>query len=207
MSIFGIVPVKPFIQGKSRLAEVLSDRERIHLNKTLLAHTLVALLEVSHIQGIWVISRDPGVLTMARYYRVKTIHEYGCTHLNSALRQATAFAQLRPSDGVLILPADLPLLKPEDIRKIIAKSVKSPIIVINPDRRGTGTNALLVQPNGMIDYSFGENSFRKHCSQAIARHIPLEIVKLPSIGMDLDLPEDLDDLHGSGAELLKELFH
>jgi len=64
--------------------------------------------------------------------------------------------------------------------------------VIAPDRHEQGTNALLISPSGLIEYDFGENSFQRHCEQAKKSGARLEIVNLPSLGLDLDLPEDLE---------------
>jgi len=47
-------------------------------------------------------------------------------------------------------------------------------------------------PAGQIEYEFGEDSFQRHCDRAIKSGARLEIVELPSLALDLDLPEDLD---------------
>ena len=92
----------------------------------------------------------------------------------------------------MILPADLPLISEEDVLTLIERAVNPPVVVIAPDRHGKGTNALLLSPSGLIDYDFGENSFEKHCELAKASGARLEIVDLPTLGLDLDLPEDLE---------------
>jgi 2-phospho-L-lactate guanylyltransferase (CobY/MobA/RfbA family) len=66
------------------------------------------------------------------------------------------------------------------------------VVVIAPDRHEKGTNALLISPTGLIEYDFGEDSFQRHCQRAIDAGARLEIVNLPSLGLDLDLPEDLE---------------
>jgi 2-phospho-L-lactate guanylyltransferase (CobY/MobA/RfbA family) len=55
----------------------------------------------------------------------------------------------------------------------------------------------LISPSGLIEYDFGDGSFQKHCELAKQAGARLEIVDLPSLGLDLDLPEDL--------EIIKEL--
>jgi 2-phospho-L-lactate guanylyltransferase (CobY/MobA/RfbA family) len=50
----------------------------------------------------------------------------------------------------------------------------------------------LISPSGLIEYDFGENSFQRHCQRAQEAGARLEIVNLPSLGLDLDLPEDLE---------------
>ncbi len=67
-----------------------------------------------------------------------------------------------------------------------------PVVVIAPDRHGKGTNALLMSPSGLIEYDFGEDSFQRHCDRVRASGARLEIVDLPSLGLDLDIPEDLE---------------
>ncbi len=75
---------------------------------------------------------------------------------------------------------------------LIDKASKPPVVVIAPDRHCKGTNALLMVPAGLIEYDFGENSFQRHCERARQAGANLEIVELPSLGLDLDLPEDLE---------------
>jgi 2-phospho-L-lactate guanylyltransferase len=92
----------------------------------------------------------------------------------------------------LVLPADLPLISREDILTLIERASEPPVVVIAPDRHGKGTNALLISPAGLIEYDFGENSFQRHCERVGQAGARLEIVNLPSLGLDLDLPEDLE---------------
>jgi 2-phospho-L-lactate guanylyltransferase (CobY/MobA/RfbA family) len=47
-------------------------------------------------------------------------------------------------------------------------------------------------PAGLIEYDFGEGSFQRHCERVKKVGANLEIVELPSLGWDLDLPEDLE---------------
>jgi len=101
-------------------------------------------------------------------------------------------AQVYATRGVLVLPADLPLLSRQDVLALLDRAVKPPVVVIAPDRHRKGTNALLMAPAGLIDYDFGDNSFERHCARAIKAGARLEIVELPSLGLDLDLPEDLE---------------
>jgi 2-phospho-L-lactate guanylyltransferase len=112
--------------------------------------------------------------------------------LNTALARATVMAQVQATHGILVLPADLPLLTADDVRALIDRAAKPPVVVIAPDRHGKGTNALLMVPPGQIEYDFGEGSFQKHCDRATKSGARLEIVNLPSLGLDLDVPEDLE---------------
>jgi 2-phospho-L-lactate guanylyltransferase len=192
MALWAIVPVKPLRRGKSRLAGMLSEDERTILNQDLLEHTLKVLTELKELDQVLVVSRDPHALTIARNHGAKTVQEDGQPQLNTALARATVVAQVHSIRGILVLPADLPLLTPDDVIALIDRAAKPPVVVIAPDRHGKGTNALLMVPAGQIEYDFGEDSFQRHCERARKSGARLEIVELPSLGLDLDLPEDLE---------------
>ncbi len=192
MTLWAIVPVKPLRRGKSRLAGTLSEDERTELNRALLQHSLETLSSVSGVDEILVVSRDPNALMIAREHGARTVQEDGQPHLNTALKRATVVAQVYATRGVLILPADLPLVTREDIQTLLDRAVKPPVVVIAPDRHMKGTNALVIAPAGTIEYDFGENSFQRHCERAKQAGARLEIVELPSLGLDLDVPEDFE---------------
>lgn len=186
------MPVKPLRLGKSRLSSVLNDDDRAKLNRRLLLHTITILRQIREIHQVLVISRDPQALALARRQGVRTVQETTGSQLNRALARATMVAMRNRSQGVLIVPADIPSLTPQDIEAFIAKSIDPPVVVISPDRRLEGTNALLVSPPGLIQYDFGENSFARHCERARQAGARLEIVDLPNLAVDIDLPEDLN---------------
>jgi len=196
MTIWAIVPVKPLRRGKSRLAGTLSEDERTQLNKLLLEHTLATLTGLKEIKQVLVVSRDPSALALARENGARTLQEDGSPQLNTALTRATLVAQGYATEGVLVLPADLPLLAREDILTMIEQATYPPVVVIAPDRHQEGTNALLISPAGLIEYDFGPGSFRRHCDRALHAGAHLEICTLQSIALDLDLPEDLILLNG-----------
>ncbi len=192
MTLWAIVPVKPLRHGKSRLSGSLTEDERAHLNEALLEHTLKTLAELKEVEQALVVSRDPHALTVARNYGARTVREDGQPGLNTALKRATVVAQLYATRGVLVLPADLPLLTRDDLLTLIARATDPPVVVIAPDRHKKGTNAILMSPAGLIEYDFGEGSFRRHCERAKKAGARLEIVELPTLGLDLDLPDDLE---------------
>lgn len=192
MTLWAIVPVKPLRRGKSRLAGTLSEDERTELNRILLERTLTTLSELKEVEQVLVVSRDPHALTIARNHGARTLREDGQPQLNTALKRATVVAQVYATRGVLVLPADLPLITQEDLHALIERATDPPVVVIAPDRHEKGTNALLMSPAGLIEYDFGENSFKRHCDRARKAGARLEIVDLPSFGLDLDLPEDLE---------------
>ena len=192
MTLWAIVPVKPLRRGKSRLAGALTEDERAELNRLLLERTLRTLTDLKEVEEVLVVSRDSSALALARELGARTVQEDGAPALNTALKRATVVAQVYALRGVLVLPADLPLLTREDILALLERATDPPVVVIAPDRHHKGTNALLLSPTNLIDYDFGRDSFKRHCERARKAGARLEIVDLPSLGLDLDVPEDLE---------------
>ncbi len=192
MSLWAIVPVKPLRRGKSRLSASLDPGERTQLNQALLERTLKTLIDLPQIDEVLVVSRDSSALALARELGARTVQEDGAPSLNTALRRATVIAQVYASRGVLVIPADLPFLTAHDVSALLDRAADPPVVVIAPDRRRRGTNALLLSPADLIEYDFGGNSFVRHCERARRAGARLEVVELPSLGLDLDLPEDLE---------------
>ena len=192
MALWAIVPVKPLRHGKSRLAGILSQDERAGLNQRMLTHTIDILRGIPQIDQVLVVSRDPAALALARDHGARTVQENGSNELNTALSRATILARSHITRGVLIVPADLPLLTPEDVQVMMERAVDPPVVVVAPDRHHQGTNALLISPVGLIEYDFGPGSFQRHCDRAVERGARLEVCELPSLALDVDLPEDLE---------------
>ncbi len=184
-----IVPCKPFAEAKQRLAVVLDEQSRMRLARDLLMHTISILNRANGVARIAVISQDNEALRLARRSGAWAIWE---THrgLNEALEQATRVAQANGINGVLVLPADLPELIVGDIDGMTGLAEPPPRVVIAPDRREEGTNALVINPAGLIQYAFGERSFYEHVKRAEQSGARVEVYRSPGLGFDLDLPED-----------------
>ena len=192
MTLWAIVPVKPLRRGKSRLSGTLTEDERTELNRLLLERTLKTLTDLKQVEQVLVVSRDSSALAIARDLGARTVQEDGAPALNTALKRAPIVAQVYAWRGVLIIPADLPLLSATDILALLERATNPPVVVIAPDRHKKGTNALLLSPADIIEYDFGRDSFKRHCGRAEKAGARLEVVDLPSLGLDLDLPEDLE---------------
>jgi 2-phospho-L-lactate guanylyltransferase len=117
--IWAIVPVKPLRESKSRLSGVLTPDERAELTSFLLQRTLRILHQVSAIDQVMVVSRDPAVLKIARQSGAMTLVEGSRPGLNVALLRAAYVAAAQRATSLLILPSDLPLLTTADIEMML----------------------------------------------------------------------------------------
>jgi 2-phospho-L-lactate guanylyltransferase (CobY/MobA/RfbA family) len=82
--------------------------------------------------------------------------------------------------------------EPSGEREHRARDEGRPTVVVAPCRHGTGTNALLIYPPGLIPFAFGPDSFAAHCAAARAAGVEPIIYRSDTIALDLDTPEDLE---------------
>lgn len=242
MSLWLLIPVKPFAESKTRLASVLAPHERTALSRQLLHDVLARSRAAAQFDHILVISRDPAVLTLAAALGAQTLREsphqvaavpmplataaevaagiarphtpsYGESaparltvrdrpsapaeaRLNAALRAGRAHACAAGAHGILVLPADLPLLTEHDLTTLataLRPAVSAPKaghVVLAPSHDG-GTNALGLAPPHAIDFAFGPQSFDRHRALAQTATCTVTVVRSPTLDYDLDLPEDL----------------
>lgn len=192
MSLWAIVPVKSFRDGKSRLTGTLNDSDRFRLIINLLENTLKILLASEFIERVVVVSKDDQALLSASQCGATPLKEVAGLDLNSAITYGVQFAASQSVDSVLIIPADLPLLRLEDLNALICGADPAPCVAIAPDRHQDGTNALLVSPPAAIHFQYGPGSFQKHIDQSKQRGMKVQIVHSWSFELDLDLPDDLE---------------
>jgi 2-phospho-L-lactate/phosphoenolpyruvate guanylyltransferase len=195
MSTWVIIPVKPLRLAKSRLAAVLTPEQRQRLAEAMLRHVLSVVRSVPQVTGTLVISRDNRALALAREYGAKTVQETGTPELNTALLRATQVVASWRTDGVLILPADLPLLAPQDVSGIIKMGHDDTCVVLATDRNKDGTNAMLVRPPGLIQYAYGPGSFQRHGVLARDAGASVYLYNSERLVQDIDLPEDIENYY------------
>ncbi len=192
MKLWLLVPVKPFGEGKSRLADVLAPAARAALSREMLARILDQAHAAHALAGIIVVSRDPNALAQASMAGVESVHESG-HDLNLALVEASQQAMTHGAEAILVLPADLPLVTAADIRQLYALGRTQAGIVIAPSPDG-GTNALLLRPPDTIKFAFGRGSFARHHQLAQSAGVPVQVFESPTLAFDVDRPEDLASL-------------
>ena len=153
MTIDALVPFKDLAQAKSRLALVLSQTSRRSLACRMLDHVVSVLLGVGDIRTVSILSPvSPDSDAKTRW-----LADQG-RGLNPEI--ADAIGKLDAA-RVLIIHADLPKLEAEDIRALITAS-QNHDVAIAPDKAGTGTNALLLNPKAGFQFAFGPGSFAAH---------------------------------------------
>jgi 2-phospho-L-lactate guanylyltransferase len=72
------------------------------------------------------------------------------------------------------------------------------VALVPTDDRGTG--AIALRPPDAIPFRFGDRSSVAHKREAAAAGLPARVLRLPSLSLDVDDPNDLADLLARPAE-------
>jgi len=184
-----IVPVRPFAQGKTRLACALTAEERGRLVEHLFVHTTNILRATPAIMDVVVLSESP-----PNGWEGSWLADKG-RGLNPELRAAVADIG---KPALLVIHADLPLLSALDIQAVLAAA--EPGCAIAPDRHGLGTNALALAQAADFPFTFGPDSFSKHVAAAHGR---VQIVRRVGLALDIDTPDDLAAAAAEGFQLVR----
>lgn len=188
MSARLIVPHRGLASAKTRLASVLDAGERMALAERLLASVLRAARET--VEDVVVISPAVELEPLVAEAGARLVVQHGMG-LNQGLDQARAAAIADEIELLGVLHGDLPNLGAEDVRALLAAAQEPISVAIAPDRAGTGTNGLALQPPGIIGFRFGVGSLAEHREEARAAGVEPVIVQRAGLAFDLDTPQDL----------------
>ena len=190
MSCWSLTAVKSRDSAKSRLAGNLPPERRRALVDGMLGHVLDTLRATPGVDQVAVVSPEPGGSGDPDGI-VMFADEGG--GLNGALTRAARQAAASGATRLVIVHADLPRVRPEEITALI-DGARASGVAIAPDHRGTGTNALCLPLPLPVALEFGPGSFERHVAAATARGLPPGVVRLPGLAFDLDEMEDLRSL-------------
>lgn len=192
-----IVPLKHLGRAKSRLCAALDEHQRPALVLAM-AGDLLALLRahprVASVTALVGERWDEAALRQLGV-RVWPERELRGGELNGRLASALQRLQARRA---LVLHADLPRLTATDI-DTLARELDRHALVICPDARRRGTNALAFRRDAAPNFAFGPRSFARHLRRARRRASPFVVYRAPGFAHDVDTPGDLRALVRAGA--------
>lgn len=198
MTVFVIIPVKRLDNAKSRLSPLLTDGERKQFCLNMLEDVLRTVKSTKRVNQTVVVSNDPEVFHVAKNFEAAYLRERK-TGLNEAISEAIGWCIERSAASVLVLPADIPLVTPTDLNRMLALREKASM-VISPSRSGKGTNALLLTPPNACPTFYGPCSFQRHLEEASRRRTSFRMFRSQRLALDVDTVEDLTDFISTNAE-------
>ncbi len=184
-----VLPVRPFAEGKTRLAAALSAAQRETLNRAFFMHVLGVAIDSVPPRHCHVISRSDEVLEAAIAAGANAIREQG-TCLNAALAQAATLLAAENDAPIMAVSSDLPFVTVADIAAMIAAGDDADVVAAC-DLARSGTNALLQRRPGLIAYHYGRDSIAAHRTAAKAAGASFVTVERPGLAEDIDTPDQL----------------
>jgi 2-phospho-L-lactate/phosphoenolpyruvate guanylyltransferase len=192
-----VLPVKSFSRAKQRLGDAVGGSGREELAAAMVSDVLSALAAVEEIDEVLVVTAEPLAARAAERAGAAVVDDPDEVGQSAAADRGIDAALVRGADRVLLVPGDCPALDPNDVVRLLSRHGEPPYAVIVPDRHGSGTNAMLLSPPGVVGPSFGAGSFARHAARASAVGATVKVCDLPSLGLDVDTPDDLAALRAA----------
>jgi 2-phospho-L-lactate/phosphoenolpyruvate guanylyltransferase len=188
MDTVAVLPIKTFSRAKHRLSEAVEPPGRRELAEAMVGDVLEALGAVAGLDGVIAVTAEPRAAEAARNAGARVVHDEREAGKSAAALLGVSAARDHGAARVLLVPGDCPALDPAEVAALLAYDCG---VVIVPDRHGAGTNALLLSPPDAIEPSFGPGSFARHAAWARDARVSARVAALPSLGLDVDTPDDL----------------
>lgn len=192
MRTTAILPVKRLDKAHGRLAGTLPAQARRDLAEAMFLDAVAKLRRSHCIDSVLIVTADDAVARWARWLGHAVLLQAEDAGHSAAAAAGASAALVDGADRVAMLPVDCPLLDPRELDDRLGNSPRTALIV--PDRHGTGTNALVLCPPDAIMPDFGPDSCARHVSRARAAGISFALMRLESMALDLDTPEDMAEL-------------
>jgi 2-phospho-L-lactate guanylyltransferase len=186
-----VLPVKSFAKAKQRLGDAIGGSDREDLAAAMVRDVLAALGAVAQLDDVIVVTAEPVAAEAAERAGALVVHDPDEWGQSAAANRGIDAALARDAARALLVPGDCPALEPGEVARLLERDDDTPSVVIVPDRHGSGTNALLLAPPGAVEPSFGTGSFARHAARARAAGAAVKVCELPSLGLDIDTPDDL----------------
>lgn len=175
-----LIPVKSFAEAKVRLAPALSPQRRARLAQEMAE----GVVRSARGLPVAVVCDDRLVADWARGLGALVVWAPG-RGLNRAVQDGVRYLAGTGVRSVIVAASDLPLA--EDL----AGLADADGITLVPDRRGEGTNVIVVPTDATFAFSYGPGSFARHCAEAAASGHPWRVIQNAALAWDVDLPADL----------------
>lgn len=193
MSTLAVLPIKSFNDAKQRLMAEVSPGLRRLLVEAMLSDVLVALRRARWAEATLAVTSDDDAQRIAGAYGALLLSDPGGGH-NGAASTGIRYAVERGFERALLVPGDCPALDPSEVDALLKRPAPERSALVVPDRHGTGTNALLLTPPDVLAPSFGPGSCKRHMELAAAAGVTCGVADVSTLALDVDTPEDLNEL-------------
>jgi 2-phospho-L-lactate/phosphoenolpyruvate guanylyltransferase len=193
-----VVLIKEFGSAKQRLQPALSPAERQRLAED---NARRALRAARRGDGVLAVCGGPTAAEVATQMEAEVLLEAEPAGQNAAAQRGIAHALSRGAASVLLLSSDLPLVTPGVLEEMLAagRRLAPPCALAAPATGRGGTNALYLHPPAAVSLHYGDDSLNRFRLDAAQRGATFALHAAPELALDLDEPEDLEELAGKLA--------
>lgn len=191
-----LIPAKGFTNAKQRLTPLLDSAEREILAEAMLRDVVRQVVLARGLEATFIATGDARVSEISSSLGAQVIQEKEERGETEAVIFALAQMKQKGIGNVLVIPADIPLVRSSDIELLLeqvsGEDAAAPFALLVPSHDRMGTNALLLSPPDIIRLRFGYDSFSYHLGEVAAKGLPLRVLENKRIGLDIDEPRDLE---------------
>ena len=139
------------------------------------------------------VTSDPFALNLARQYDFEIIPDPANSGETGAIEMATRLCVARGVDSTLVIPADIPLIQASELDQIFDAARGRVRCWLQPPTAAEPTRYFAVPPI-YFPLRFGNDSFKPHLAAAQATGNLTRFCNCPASQLDVDNPEDLQQL-------------
>jgi 2-phospho-L-lactate guanylyltransferase len=185
-----IVPAKRCSLAKQRLSAALNADERSMLATVMFHDVMVALSELRPKSHVLVVTADNELGSIARGYDAEVMLDRWEDGVTRAVREATMAMSDRGFDAAMIIPADVPLVQPGELKELLQTHAERGITIVPADS-DQGTNAIIASPPTAIAFDYGPNSLYRHLDLVRQAGLTARVMQVAGLNLDVDRPSDL----------------
>jgi len=183
-----VIPLKPLVRAKSRLAPTAGDGVRPGLALAFAQDTVAAATASAGVRDVVVVTDDALAGRELAALGALIVPDAPGAGLNAALAHGAEAARARrPEAAVAALNADLPALRSAELSRVLAEAALFPRAFL-PDAAGIGTTLLSAGPGTELRPAFGAASRARHSASGA---VELPLTGVDSVRQDVDTGEDL----------------
>ena len=205
MKIAAIIPVKTFLNAKTRLH--LPSEKVEALCKIMLEEILQVLSISPKIEKIIMVTKEEKAIEIGKKFNTITIIDEKEESVNQAVSLADKYLLENNFNASIVFPQDIPYIKTQDIDFMLKYQMHPNFAIIVPSRKFDGTNALARMPIDLMKTHYDNDSYRNHMTTAKEHTLNVAMVFVKRIMLDIDDQEDLKILleQNEKPELVKKI--
>ncbi|MBY8999714.1 MAG: 2-phospho-L-lactate guanylyltransferase [Candidatus Heimdallarchaeota archaeon] len=189
MKIGIVIPYRGTNAGKSRLRESMDEESVKKILSKMTQHVITEVMKVGMELNLYILTRKSDVLFDGKFQICKDEGR----NLNDSLKKFTAEME---EDIIMVLMADLPLIKHTHIEAIV-KSVNRENNVVVAPAGDNGTSILCFNRSTNFPFFYGKNSALKFANYIKKAGINNLILETNHCYQDIDTLKDLKNLNHS----------